>query len=120
MPITYTIDLARRLVRLRIWGVLTPDELRDTYARIAADPDFDPCFWQLTDARDLVRVAASAGEVREAAEGRVFTAGTRRAIVASTDYQFGMARMFSSFASGIEQDVQVFRDLAAAEAWLTT
>jgi hypothetical protein len=119
MPITYSIDPIRSLVRVRIWGVLTAAELQDHYARLAADPAFDPTFSRLTDARDTERFDATSGEVQHAAEGHLFAAGVRRAIVVATDYQFGMARMFSTFASNIEQQVEVFRDLEDAEAWLT-
>lgn len=119
MSISYTIDPIRRLVLVRLWGVLTAAELEDHYARLAADPAFDPTFWRLTDGRETVRFDATPTEVQRAAEGHLFAAGTRRAIVVSTDYQFGMARMFSTFAENTGQQVEVFRDLEAAEAWLT-
>jgi hypothetical protein len=40
------------------------------------------------------------------------------AIVAGTEYVFGMARMWETYASITGWTIQVFRDLESAESWL--
>lgn len=118
MPITHAIATDRPLIRVRIWGTITADELTTHYERLAGDPAFDPSFWQLTDVRELDYLDASARAVQSAAESRIFFRGVRRAILVATDYQEAAARTFASYASDVEQLVEVFRDSAAAEQWL--
>jgi hypothetical protein len=116
--IDYLIEPHRSLVRARMRGVITMEDLFAYYQRLAADPHFDPSFRQLTDARELTNVTAGTGCIRSGAHHQLFARGVRRAIVVSTDLQFGIARMFASFAADVEQDVRVFRGMDAAAAWL--
>jgi hypothetical protein len=118
MPMSYEIDGERSLVRCRTWGRLTNEELRDHYREISADPHFDPSFRQLGDLRDVDLGLLDAGAVREVAASRVFAPGVRRALVAPTDHAYGLSRIFAAYADTGLQEVQVFRDMAAAERWL--
>jgi hypothetical protein len=118
MGMSYTIDAARRLVLTRAWDTLTFRELRDVMTAIAADPAFDPQFASLADLSRVKAVEVDPTEVASVALAPVFGPMTRRAIVAPTDLAFGMARMFATYAGQASQDVRVFRDMAAAEAWL--
>ena len=69
---------------------------------------------------DLCRVDANA--VRRAAEvvGR-FEHGDERvrvALLAPSDVAFGLARMYGTLVESFQREVRVFRDAAAACAWL--
>jgi hypothetical protein len=118
MPASYEIHPTLPLVRTRLWGVVTFPELVELYRAIAADPQFDPSFWQLADARDASEVHVDSAQARTIAELNVFARGARRAIVAAADEPFGVARMMESYSEMAEQAVQVFRDLDSAERWL--
>lgn len=115
---SYQIDSARRVVRARAWGELSARELDDVMSRIALDPRFEPTFQCVADFRDVTSIRMDVLEIAQAAAAPLFAEGTRHAIVATSDQPFGMARMFASFSERIGQDVRVFRDVTAAEAWL--
>ncbi len=121
MPISYDIDLNRRLVLTRAWGVLTDAEILEHKSRLTRDPAFCPTMGQLSDVRDIERLAVTTEGVKamvahdqDHADRRV---GHRLAFVVATDEAFGMARMYSQ-RSGSEL-VSVFRTLVDAEEWLT-
>ena len=118
MPATYAIDIERKLVRSRIWGAPTEEEILDHGRRLRADPCFQPDFRQLLDMSELKEILISPQDVRQAARDQFFSPGARRALVAHSDAAFGMARMYA-LASEVEgQTIKVFREFCAAEAWL--
>ena len=118
MPITYTIDPEQKLVFTRIWGAATEDEVAEHNKSLRTDPRFDPHYRQLVDMSGVTAILVSTKVIEETAHDQYFAPGVRRAFVASDDAAFGMARMFALHAEGLGQTIQVFRDRAAAEAWL--
>jgi hypothetical protein len=119
MPASYEIDAQRRLVLSRGWGVLTDEDLIDHYERLRADPDLDPTYAQLIDLREVERFATAGVTIELVARLRVFAPGARRAVIASEDVAYGMARMFASFAESQDQQIEVFRDARAAVDWVS-
>ena len=119
MPESFSIDTDRGVVHCRAWGRFTSEELMAHYTRMRAHPEFDPGFRQLGDLRDVEEFDITTATVEAAAELPTFTPGTRRALVASETVQFGLARMFGSFAELNGQEVRVFRDYDEAVRWLT-
>jgi hypothetical protein len=115
---SYKIDQARRVVITRGWGVLSARELFDVTSRILLDPRFDPTYRSLGDLREVTEVTVDTLATAQTAASPLFAAGTRRAIVATADAVYGMARMFASFAERSGQEVRIFRDLQPAEEWL--
>jgi len=118
MGMSYKIDPARRVVLTRGWGVLTTRELVDVTTEILLDPRFDPTYRSLGDLREVTDITVDTVAAAETAATPLFVAGTRRAIVATSDVAYGMARMFATFAARSGQDVRVFRELHLAEEWL--
>ena len=114
----YRIDPERRLVLTRGWGELSTRELADVMSRILLDPRFDPTYRSLGDLREVTAVTVDPMATAQAAASPLFADGTRRAIVATSDVAFGMARMFATFSERSGQEVRVFRDMSLAEAWL--
>ena len=120
MPISYSIDLNRRMVLTRSWGVLTDAEILAHKEQLALDPKFCPTMGQLSDVREIERLEVTTEGVKAMiahdqahADRRV---GHRVAFVVSSDEAFGMARMYSQ-RSGSEL-VTVFRSLTDAVDWL--
>ena len=64
MPITYTIDRARKLILTRAWGVLSDDDLLQHKARLAGDPLATPDLRELSDVRDITQLAVTPKGVR--------------------------------------------------------
>ena len=122
MPCDYLIDEARGLVRARLWGAVTGQELRDARDRMAADPAFRPELSILVDLREITRQGSTPDDLRELASKSLFGAGTRRALVTSSKAEYGMARMFQAYREinrGLEQTA-IFESIEAAEAWLAS
>ena len=118
MPATYTIDTDRKLITTRIWGAATEDEILDHGQRLSSDPRFRPDFRQLVDMSELTEILVGSGLIRNASRNQFFSPGVRRALVANSEAAFGMARMYAIASEDTGQTIQVFRDMAAAEAWL--
>ena len=118
MPASYRIDVGRRLVLSRAWGVFTAQDLYDHYSSLSADPVFDPSFSQLVDLRDVERVDMEPSVIRRHALERLFGKGAQRALVTSSDVAYELARMYGTFAAYASQNVHVFRDMHDAEQWL--
>jgi hypothetical protein len=101
-----------------IWGAATDDEILNHGQRLRNDPQFCPDFRQLVDMSELTEMRVASGLVRDASRNQFFSPGVRRALVASSEAAFGMARMYA-IASEIEgQTIEVFRDMNSADAWL--
>jgi hypothetical protein len=120
MPISYKIDLDRRLVYTRSWGVLTDADILAHKEQLALDPKFCPTMGQLSDVREIERLAVTTEGVKAMvahdqahADRRT---GHRVAFVVSTDEAFGMARMYSQRSN--PDLVSVFRSLTDAVEWL--
>ena len=123
MPVTYSIDSARGLIRTTCSGPVTPKEVIEHFRTLRQDPlrtrELDVLL-NVSEAEvppessDLGRVVA---ELR-AQEGEL--SFRLCAIVAPSDLWFGTMRMFEVFASKYFRAIRVFRNLAAAEAWLTS
>jgi hypothetical protein len=105
---------------MRAWGVFSNADLRDNCQRIAADVRFEPTLLQLANLDDVTEFTLAPAVIAEIASWSLFDIGTRRAIVASADVAYGLARMFSLHAEYVGQNVRVFRDEQAAVDWLNS
>ena len=118
MPASYSIDVARRLVLSRAWGVFTAADLFEHYHTLGEDPLFDPSFPQLIDLREVERVDMVPSVIQRHALEHLFASGTQRALVTSSDVAYQLARMYAAFAAYVPQNVRVFREMSEAETWL--
>ena len=121
MPWDYVIFADKRLVYSRGWGDVTDADVLDHQRRLAEDPQFRNDFSQLIDFLGANSLKALTFDgIRKAAQRHVFGPGSRRAIVVSDAASFGLARMFKSYRdiAGGEEQVNVFRSLEDAWAWL--
>ena len=120
MPVRSVIFKELRLVVTFEEGRVTFDEMRANLERLAADPDFDPEFNQLSDASRATDSDLSSANVRLLYRRRVFSPTSRRAVVASDKFTYGMARMIQAYVemSKAAVEVQIFRDRSSALEWL--
>jgi hypothetical protein len=125
MPIDPAIDPAARRVSARAHGVLRDVELFE-YQRLVWSRDDVAGFDEFVDLSDVTELEVlSTSRPRElawtAALMDVPGQSTRLAIVAPTDYLFGLARMYAAYR-GLQNRgaklVQVFRTRDEARAWL--
>lgn len=118
MGMSYKIDQERRLVITRGWGELSTRELLDVISQILSDPRFDPDYRSLGDLRDVTSVSVDTMATAQVAAAPLFADGARRAIVATSDVAYGMARMFAAYSERAGYEVHIFREMAPAEEWL--
>ena len=120
MPYSCRIDAARRLVICVGEGVLTQQDVFAEQPRVQASPDFDPSFDQLIDLSGTAELDFTYASMSDVATTTVFNPGIRRAIVAQTPIQYGIARMFQALSERNNDAVAIFRDVVDAEAWLAS
>ena len=120
MPLSFDIDKQRRLVTSTASGTVTYAEIAAHQVGLKNHPDFDPSFDQLIDGTGVTKVAVTVEEIRTVARQRIFASDSRQAFATSSDFAFGMARMFELYreASGSGRQVRVFNNLEAAQEWL--
>lgn len=117
MPIDYVIDPVRRLVITTGQGSVTFAECQDHQDRLLNDPAFDPTFDQLVDTTGAKELILSEAEAMEVAERAVFSALSRRALVATDPAIFSQGRILQVYASK-HSTGQVFSDMDSALKWL--
>ncbi|HJQ09475.1 MAG TPA: hypothetical protein VJ840_00455 [Gemmatimonadaceae bacterium] len=118
MPAAYEIDAVKGVVTTRFWGVVTDDEVSEHDKRLRSDPNFNPGYRQLVDMSGITKPAVTSRMIFEAALDQFFAPGSRRAIIATDDTVFGLARMFALHSERAGQTIEVYRERARAEEWL--
>jgi len=121
MPVTYSIDADRRMIRTTCSGKVAFQEVIDHLRALERDPACP----------DRVNVLLDLSATETLPESRQVTAVSAElgrtgmivrfdacAIVASSDALFGMMRMFEVMAQEHFRASRVFRSTAEAEAWL--
>ena len=120
MPITYERDDVRRRITLTLHERFDVDEVVATLDRQISEGTWH--YTRLYDERDVpeppttAQIRALLGHVRE----RTRLHGPRGPVAVVTDHSaaYGMVRMYMSLGDN-DGTVEVFRDIAAADSWLT-
>ena len=120
MPMAYTIDAGRKLVLTRAWGVLSDSDVLQHKATLDADPKFVAGIRELSDVREIERLAVTSSGVRDMIrrdKEKLTKPEHRLALVVASDVVYGMARMYA-LLRGEHTFVRVFRTLPEAGEWL--
>ena len=113
--IEYEYQSERKFLIVRVSGVVTHEDFSGE-----GFPDVAEGTRELFDLSSATDAQISNAEVRQISDtdrrgpGRI----VQMAILAETDIAFGMARMYQILTDEMSTEVQVFRDRAAAMAWL--
>jgi len=120
MPVSSVIYKNQRLVVTIEEGFVAFADMWANHDRLLGEPEFDSTFNQLSDASLATGTDLTAEKVRTLFNRKVFSDTSRRAVVAPTEFTYGMARMLQTYVelSGFPSIVQVFRDRASALSWL--
>jgi hypothetical protein len=121
MPITYKIASEQGRITAFATGITRADDLHGLIRAILADPAFVPGLRALYDARyaepdiTILQLAEVAGDVRQ-----LLKRGLGRIVIAAqSDTTYRVAKTFTVLARAIGIDVNVFREIDDAEAWLS-
>ena len=123
MPIHHGIDRERSLIRTTCTGPVNLDEVSQHFRTLEAEIDLpDPLdvlldlsgLASVPDAKQIQLIAAEIGRLH----GNVHWGAC--AIVATRDLVFGVGRVLEVRTEDSFASTQVFREAAAAEAWLAS
>jgi hypothetical protein len=121
MPVSYHIDVSQKLLRTVCYGDVRFEDVVAHFQSLSKDPECPELVDVLLDfsgmktspSTDQVRVTSSIiGELSPRVRF-----GTC-AIITGNDVLYGQGRIFQSYTSTHFRLIEVFRDLAEAEAWL--
>ena len=119
MPFNYVIDVVQELVRVKLEGIVTFEELATLQKQFRADSAFLPTHKLLCDAREVSDLIANSTDVRSLSTNHPAAPGARMAVVAAPgSIAFGMARMFEMMSAGRGIQTHVFTDMDEAATWL--
>ena len=123
MPISYRIDTQDERIIVNLTGSVSLEEIFDTIKNALRDPAFKPGFNVLSDHRGVDRVITP-GELESTVSLLIEFAGllreTKWAIVTVKPASYGMMRMLEVHAERIPMKVKVFKEMDAAEHWLSS
>lgn len=118
MTMSSHIDPSEGIVFSEAIGRFSDEDFFDHHRRLAADPAFRPSFHQYLDASAVTDLGLTPNGVRRAAGFQIFSAGSKRVIIAPADAVYGMARMFEILRTRGPEQVRVFRSREQGLAWL--
>jgi len=120
LPVSYSIDLQLPLVYTVFSGEVTDADFVEHLRSLYADPRFDSAMPELVDLREVTEVNVSSDMIPSSARWTLHSPYARRAVVAPTDFLFGLSRMYESYRGEMgEGQFKVFRSIQPALAWLS-
>ena len=119
MPVRYKILPENNLVVVHYTGVLTLEDISSVRKEGASDPDFSPDYHVIDDITGVTSTKINFDDLSHISGKSVASKGVKRALVAETELQFGMARMYQTLSESHGQKFQIFRGYDAAFEWIT-
>lgn len=121
--VTTQIDSRAGVVSHRASGELSLREIRETFQATVRDPAFRSGMRVLWDLREATLTSLDEAGIRSLLElnsrYQEERGAGRSAIVVSRDVDYGIARMFQTYAEDLPWETRVYRDHAEAVAWIT-
>jgi hypothetical protein len=123
MSVEIHVDRSKGRVTIKLAGPITMELIKSVVEGFMRHPEFHPGDDVLWDFRETTISDVSADALRDVVsfiERRLERRGAdyKVALAASTDLEFGLARMYEAFADRMPFRVMVFRDLDKAITWL--
>src|SRR5262245_37732497 len=97
MPCEFLVDTDRGLVISRGNGTFHYRDFLEHMEKLGGDPRFRPEFNHVVDGRKFEVFDLSTAQVQAMGYRSIFAAGSKRALVMSSDAHFGLGRMFAAF-----------------------
>lgn len=118
MSVRYEIDAVRSVVLVTVEGVVSDEDYFAAGEQLRRDPAFRSHFCELIDLSAASLAGLTTDGVRRiAAHEPDRDSKARTAIVAPSDLEFGIARMFEALREQRSR-VAAFRDMDEARRWL--
>lgn len=122
MPVNVVFTKDETGVILYHEGTVTGEELINAVTRVFADERFPQLKYWIGDRTNCSNFTPDSDCIKRIVElskkESIRNPGMLLALVAPKDVEFGMSRMFQTYAEGTLFHTEVFRDRAAADYWL--
>lgn len=121
MPIDIRHDQEKKILYVTIRDQICQNEFADTLERITNSDNYPPDVAILWDARSVNMPVADKQFVSNLVEIRKRYPERKKskiAIIAPSDFTFGMSRMYEMLSGGLPKNIMVFRDFMKGEQWL--
>ncbi len=124
MPMSYQIDLDRKMVLFTASGTLTNEEMIDCIARLNADSDLEVGMPTLTDARSVTEMKVTAEGFKVLAErmqnSETPRGASRAALLVTSEGNIMLGKLLVAYSDHDPNmpQYEVFTDQAEAESWL--
>jgi len=111
MPHEFDFDLAHRVIRARVKGIVTDESLKEYYASASKHGRLNPTFSGLCDLSAVTFLAVSTQTIRALAKlpPAIPDPDIPRCIVAGSTAMFGLARMFEMEGEEARPNLYVVR-----------
>ena len=123
MPITLQTDKSKQLATFTVVGEVYFHELTEAVASFLKGQDVQNVLWDFRKAipKGLFRMAEVSGIAKVGKNCAEMPAGGKTALVASSNFAFGLISRYKAFAElqGHTQAVRAFRSMDQAITWLT-
>ena len=116
MPATYHIQESSECIFVTLEGTVTDKDLIGAQRQMFSDPAFEGHYSRLIDASNVTRLVAKDNTVRAVAKAAIARGVRKVALVAHSDFVYGMMRMYEGYSG--EAECYVCRDVDEALAWL--
>lgn len=113
MPFSYSIDRKARVVTTTLSGTFTDHDVAQLIDQLKQDPDYDPNFSELID---CTAVKENLVTQKTLSSEQPFSPDARRAVVAPSNLNYGVSRMFQTLQANPQ--IEIFRTLDEARVWL--
>jgi hypothetical protein len=123
VPVTVEcrIDAEAGIVHTTVSGEIGASDIIAALEELFRHPDYRPGLIGLADLRSYTW-RSEMSDIRRVAQFMIANGKkigrSRTAIVVSSDYSYGMSRMYEAFAAASPIEVKIFRDMDEAVAWL--
>jgi len=118
MPYTFDIHPEDKLIISHLSGELTPELMIALRKDVISDSRFSPAYSAIDDVTGVSVISITNEQLRQMASVSVLQPGARHALVVANDLQYGLARMYASYAEFSEYEIQVCRSIDEAYDWV--
>lgn len=118
MPASYKLYPDKKLVVVTYSGDVSLKDIISVRQQGVADPDFDPGFNVIDDVSEVKTTNIRYDEFNFISGKSVANTGVKRALIAVTDFQKGMANMYKVLSESHGHLFKVFDDVDKARKWM--
>lgn len=118
MAVNYHIFPESNLMIVEYSGTFTIQDIVDMRAVVSKDPEYSPLLNVIEDVTNVEKVEADFDNISGVTTESIMAAGIKHCIVANTDLQFAMSRMYQMLMENSGHELRIFRDIKEAKTWV--